>query len=315
MPPHHPSRRDAIRIGLGAAGLAAFAGRIPLGALASESPLVTRPIPSTGERIPVVGIGTARNYETATGEEGATLREVLRRFAAAGGKVIDTAPAYGNAEPVVGELAAGLGVRRKLFLATKVSSRSGSAADAAAQMEASLRRLRTDRVDLMQVWNLSSPDALLPLLFEWKRRGRIRYVGVTTSFAPQHEALTALMRAHPLDFIQVDYAIDNREAADRILPLAADRGQAVLVNLPFGRTRVFERVRGRPLPDWAKEIDASSWAQLFLKYLVSHPSVTCVIPGTATVPYLEDNIAAARGRLPDAAMRKRIEAYFDGLPG
>jgi aryl-alcohol dehydrogenase-like predicted oxidoreductase len=283
----------------------------------TQSPLMTRPIPSSGERLPVVGIGTARGYDMATDAERAALREVLRRFAEVGGKVIDTAPAYGDAEQSVGELTAELKIRPKLFLATKVSARgagSDAAVAAARQMEDSMRRLRTDRIDLMQLWNLSSPDALLPLLFEWKQRGRVRYVGITTSFDPQHEQMTQIMRARPLDFVQVDYAVDDRAAADRILPLAADRGQAVLVNVPFGRGRLFERVRSRPLPDWAKEIGVTSWAQLFLKYVVGHPSVTCVIPGTAKPEYLADNMSAAYGPMPDAAMRKRIEAYVDALP-
>jgi aryl-alcohol dehydrogenase-like predicted oxidoreductase len=317
---HDLSRRAAVRIGL-AAGLSAVVDRVPLFAFdraGAQSPLVTRPIPSSGERIPVVGIGTARGYDMATDAERAALREVLRRFAEVGGKVIDTAPAYGDAERSVGELTAELKIRPKLFLATKVATRGGggdsAAADAARQMEESMRRLRTDRIDLMQLWNLSSPDALLPLLFEWKKRGRLRYVGITTSFEPQHEQMTQIMRARPLDFVQVDYAVDNRAAADRILPLAADRGQAVLVNVPFGRGRLFERVRSRPLPDWAKEIGVTSWAQLFLKYVVGHPSVTCVIPGTAKPEYLTDNVSAARGPMPDAALRKRIEAYFDALP-
>ncbi|HET7456824.1 MAG TPA: aldo/keto reductase [Gemmatimonadaceae bacterium] len=318
---HELSRRDAIRVGLGA-GLAVALDRLPAPTLplarerqAASPTLVTRAIPSSGERIPVVGLGTARGWDLPNDAERAARREVLRRFADVGGKVVDTAPAYGDAEQSVGELVADLAIRPKLFLATKVSARGGdAAASAAAQMESSMRRLRTSRVDLMQIWNLSSPDVLLPLLFEWKRRGRIRYVGITTSFQPQHEEMTRLMRAHPLDFVQVDYAIDNRAAADRILPLAADRGQAVLVNLPFGRTRVFDRVRGRALPDWAKEIGATSWAQLFLEYVVGHPAVTCAIPGTTSPDHVVDNLGAARGSLPDAAMRKRIETYFDALP-
>jgi aryl-alcohol dehydrogenase-like predicted oxidoreductase len=320
MPDDSPlARRDALRVAV-AAGLAVSVDHLLPASLARASqstPLLTRAIPSSGERLPVVGIGTARRYEAVTtAAEKAPLREVLRQFAAMGGKVIDTAPAYGTAEQVVGELTEELQLRPKLWLATKVSARGGgdAAATAAAQMEESMRRLRTTRIDLMQLWNLSSPDALLPLLVEWKKRGRIRYVGATTSFESQHDALAQLMRTAPLDFVQVDYAIDNRAAAARILPLAADRGQAVLVNVPFGRGRLFERVRGTPLPAWAKEIDVASWAQLFLKYVVSHPSVTCVIPGTAKVEYLVDNMAAARGAMPDAAMRKRIESYFDALP-
>jgi len=180
-------------------------------------------------------------------------------------------------------------------------------------MEESLRRLHTDRIDLMQIWNLSSPDLLLPLLDEWKAAKKIRYTGITTSNDRQYAQLETLMQAHKFDFIQVDLAIDNRGAQDRLLPLAAERGMGVLINLPFGRTRVFQKVLGKPLPDWAKEIDCTSWAQLFLKYIVGHPAVTCVIPGTEKVEFVVDNLGAARGRLPDVAMRKQIETYFDAL--
>ncbi|HEY4658076.1 MAG TPA: aldo/keto reductase, partial [Gemmatimonadaceae bacterium] len=189
----------------------------------------------------------------------------------------------------------------------------GTREDAIAQMEESLRRLHTDRIDLMQIWNLSSPDLLLPLLDEWKAAKKIRYTGITTSNDRQYAQLETLMQAHKFDFIQVDLAIDNRGAQDRLLPLAAERGMGVLINLPFGRTRVFQKVLGKPLPDWAKEIDCTSWAQLFLKYIVGHPAVTCVIPGTEKVEFVVDNLGAARGRLPDVAMRKQIETYFDAL--
>jgi aryl-alcohol dehydrogenase-like predicted oxidoreductase len=165
----------------------------------------------------------------------------------------------------------------------------------------------------MQIWNVSNPDVIVPVLNEWKAAKRIRYTGITSSSKNDYPRLEAAMKAHKLDFVQVDYAIDNRSAQDRIIPLAAERGMGVLVNLPFGRSRVFQRVLGKPLPDWAAEIDATSWAQVFLKYLASNPAVTCVIPGTETIPYATDNNNAARGRLPDPAMRKRIEAYFDAL--
>lgn len=315
------SRRDALKLGLGAGALLTLGCRptgVETGAapvrMAGDSSLILRPIPSSGERLPVVGIGTARRYESASTEaELAPLRETLRKFPELGGKVIDTAPGYGNAEVLVGTLLAELGNRSRYFVATKVSARNGDVAAAAQQMEESMKRLRIDRIDLMQIWNVSSPDQLFPLLQEWKAAKRIRYTGITTSSDRQYEQLEALMKKYPFDFVQVDYAIDNRGAAERILPLAADRGQGVLINLPFGRTRVFQKVQGRPLPDWAKEIDATSWAQIFLKYIVSHPSVTVVIPGTAKPEYAVDNAGAAHGRLPDAASRKRIESYFDAI--
>lgn len=264
--------------------------------------------------IPIIGIGTARRYDVATkAEELAPLRDVLRRFPEMGGRLVDTAPSYGNAETVVGNLVCEIGNRDRLFLATKVAARSGNRGASAAQMEESMRRLHTDRIDLMQIHNLANVSETVPLLREWKAAGRIRHFGVTTSSERQYEDFEAAMKAHSFDAIQINYSIESREAAERILPLAADRGMAVLVNLPFGRTSVFRNVEGKALPAWAAEIDCTTWAQVFLKYIVSHPSVTCAIPGTAKVEYLVDNLGAARGRLPDAAMRKRIEAYYDAL--
>ncbi|HTE46435.1 MAG TPA: aldo/keto reductase [Gemmatimonadaceae bacterium] len=314
------SRRDAVKLGLGAGAALTLGGS---SALALEgfavsyqaARLIERAIPSTGEKLPVVGIGTAINYQTAsTPEEIAPLKEVLKQFPTLGGKLIDSAPSYGNAEVVVGTALAELKTRDKYFVATKVSVRGGGdRAAAAAQMEASMRRLQTDHIDLMQIWNVSNPELLAPLLDEWKTAKRIRYTGITSSSKGQYPQLEATMRAHKYDFVQIDLAIDNRSSQERILPLAAERGMGVLINLPFGRTSVFKKVAGKPVPDWAKDIDATSFAQIFLKYIVSNPAVTAVIPGTATIPFLADNMAAAHGRLPDAAMRKRIEAWFDAL--
>lgn len=312
------SRRDALKLGLSAGVLL---GLRPVEALALPSPwgaaplpLIERAIPSSGEKIPVVGIGTARSYEAPSPAELPVLKEVLREFPELGGKLLDTAPAYGRAEDVVGDALAELKNRDRYFLATKVSigrGGGGDAAAAAAQMEQSLKRLKTNRIDLMQIWNVSNPGVIVPVLDEWKAAKKIRYTGITSSSKQQYDQLEDAMKKHKLDFVQVDLAIDNRSAQVRILPTAADRGMGVLVNLPFGRTRVFQKVLNKPLPDWAKEIDATSWAQIFLKYIVSNPAVTAVIPGTATKEFLVDNNLASRGRLPDAAMRKRIEAYFD----
>jgi aryl-alcohol dehydrogenase-like predicted oxidoreductase len=309
------TRRDAIKLGVGA-GLALTLEGFPAVALGlpQGAPLVERAIPSTGEKLPVVGIGTARNYENpASAEALSPLRDVLREFPQRGGRVLDTAPSYGRAESVVGDLLQELRNRDKYFLATKVSTRGGDRAAAIAQMEESLRRLRTEHIDLMQIWNVSSPDVLLPILEEWKAAKRIRYTGVTTSSARQYDQLESVMKKAKLDFIQVDLSIDNRGSQERLLPLAAERGMAVLINLPFGRSRVFAKVQGKPLPDWTRELDVASWAQLFLKYILGNPAVTVVIPGTEKLEYLVDNLGAARGRLPDAAMRKRIEAYYDAL--
>jgi aryl-alcohol dehydrogenase-like predicted oxidoreductase len=309
------TRRDALKLGV-SAGLTLALDGLPAVALTAPqaTPLIERAIPSTGEKLPIVGVGTARNYENpATADALAPLREVLREFPQRGGRVLDTAPSYGRAESVVGDLLQELGNRNRYFLATKVSARGGDRAGAIAQMEESLRRLRTDHIDLMQIWNVSSPDLLLPILDEWKAAKRIRYTGVTTSSARQYDQLESLMKKAKLDFIQADLSIDNRGSQDRLLPLAGDRGMAVLINLPFGRSRVFAKVQGKPLPDWAHELDVTSWAQLFLKYILGNPAVTVVIPGTEKLDYLVDNLGAARGRLPDAAMRKRIEAYYDAL--
>jgi diketogulonate reductase-like aldo/keto reductase len=222
--------------------------------------------------------------------------------------------AAGYGEPTVGKLVSELGNRGRLFFATKVNVGSNTGKEAGiAQIERSFKRLRTDVIDLIAVHNLVDTDAQLGTLRDLKRAGRIRYVGVTTSTPRQFDALEALMKVQALDFIQVDYAIDSRGAADRILPLALDRGMATMINLPFGHGKAFAKVQSKPLPDWAAEFDCRSWAQFFLKYLISHPAVTCPIPGTTQVKHLRDNLEAAHGRLPDAAMRTRMESYMDAL--
>lgn len=274
--------------------------------------MIQRKIPSTGESLPVIGIGTARRYEAVTTEaERAPLREVLRRFAEMGGKVIDTAPSYGTAESVVGDLVAELKIRESLFVATKLGTHGRESG--IEQLEQSFKRLRTSTIDLIAVHNLQDTQAQLGTLRQWKQAGRIRHIGITTSFERQHPDFERVMKAERLDFIQVDYALDNRKADQRILPLAADRGMGVMVNLPFGRGRLFQAVQGRTLPPWAEEFDCTSWAQFFLKYIVAHPAVTCAVPGTAKAEYLVDNLGAARGRLPNAEMRGRMERLIDNV--
>lgn len=303
------SRRELLKAGIGV-GASIFLPSASLPAQATS--LIQRKIPSTGESLPIIGIGTARRYEAVTTEaERAPLREVLRQFKEMGGRVIDTAPSYGTAEMVVGELVAELKIRESLFIATKLGVRGGDAG--IEQLEQSFKRLRTPTIDLIAVHNLQDTQTQLRTLRQWKQAGRIRYVGITTSFERQHSEFEQTMRAEALDFIQVDYALDNRKTGQRILPLAADRGMGVMINLPFGRGRLFTAVQGKSLPPWASEFDCSSWAQFFLKYIVSHPAVTCAMPGTAKVEYLVDNLGAARGRLPDAAMRRRMESFIDGL--
>lgn len=300
---------DRRRLLAGGLTLGASAALAPFAALATDlrSGLATRPIPSSGERLPVIGIGTARRFDVDESEAArAPLREVLRELPRLGGRVVDTAPSYGRAETVIGDLMAELGNRDELFLATKVGAGRGGAAAGIAEMEGSLRRLRTGRFDLLMVHNLAGIDDMLPVLREWKAAGRIRYLGMSTSFDSQYADFAAVMAREALDFVQVDYAVDNRNAEDRILPLAAERGMAVLTNLPFGRGRVLQAFGQRPLPDWAKELGIASWAQFALKFVVSHPAVTVAIPGTARPQYLVDNLAAGRGPMPDAATRQRM---------
>jgi aryl-alcohol dehydrogenase-like predicted oxidoreductase len=303
------SRRDALKIGV-SIGLAMTLDRLDAFAASSQhATLIEKAIPSSGEKIPVVGMGTARYFDAVTPE----LREVIKRFPELGGKVIDMAPSYSNAESVVGDIITELNARPRYFLATKVTGPGSDRESGLRQLEQSLQRLHTDKIDLMQIHNLIGVDQRLPLIREWKQAGRFRYIGATTSFSRQYEAFEKLMREQTLDFIQIDYSIDDRAVEQRLLPLAAERGMAVLVNSPFRRGRTLARVEGKPLPSWTAELEVTTWAQLFLKYLASHPAVTCVIPGTERVQFLVDNMVATHGRLPDAAMRKRIEQYYDGL--
>jgi aryl-alcohol dehydrogenase-like predicted oxidoreductase len=285
----------------------------PTELFAQSGPLIQKKIPSSGEAIPIIGIGTARRYEEITNDaEKIPLRETIRQFQALGGKVIDSSPSYGTAEAVVGELVEGLKIRDSLFLAAKVSLRNVGREEGIKQIEESFKKYRTNRLDLIAVHNLRDTDTQLRTLRELKQAGRIRYVGITTSFDNQYGEFEQTMKKETLDFIQVDYALDNRDAGERIIPLAGDRGMAVMINLPFGRGRLFNAVQGKKLPEWAGEFDCHSWAQFFLKYIVSHPAVTCAVPGMAQPKYVIDNLGAARGRLPDAAMRRRMEQFIDG---
>ncbi|MBI2462039.1 MAG: aldo/keto reductase [Candidatus Rokubacteria bacterium] len=286
-----------------AAGLAGSRGARARAAAA----LLQRPVPSTGETIPAVGLGTWRTFDVdAAPAEREPLREVLRRFAALGGRVVDSSPMYGAAEAVVGDLATDLGLHPSLFLATKVWTTGREAG--VAQMERSLQRLRTRRLDLMQVHNLVDWQTHLRTLREWKQDGRIRYLGVTHYTAGAYGELERVMRSEPLDFVQLNYSLGEREAERRLLPLARDRGIAVLVNRPFAAGGLFGRVRGQPLPPWAADFDCESWAQFFLKWILAHPAVTCVIPATSRPEHLTDNMRAGQGALPDAATRERMVA-------
>ena len=307
---------------LGTAACAARSGQTA----SAASALHTRPMPGANEPVPVIGIGTARRYQGASTEEQlAPLRAAISRFVELGGRLIDTAPSYGDAEQVIGRLVEELGVRDRLFLATKVAGANG--AEGEAQIQQSFRNLRTGVIDLIALHNQQDVAGKLAILRDLKTQGRVRSIGASISsragFGPtsaaiasqpeQYAGFEALMRREPLDVIQVDYAIDNRGAGERILPLAQEQGLAVMVNLPFGRGRLFQATQGRPLPDWASEIGAASWAQLFLKYIVSHPARPIAIPGMAQARYIEDNMGATRGPMPDAAMRRRMEQYIDAL--
>lgn len=307
------TRRRALQLGaLAGAGIAL--GRNAWAAESPQLPLIAKAIPASGEKISVVGLGT-NAYGVSSAADLAARREVLRRMPELGSTVVDTAPSYGRSEEVIGELVEGLGNRNKLFFATKVTAAGDDIAIGKRMLEDSFRRLRTDHIELIEVHNLNGIDVLMPVLAEMKAAKRIKYTGVTTSRDNQHGALVEAMRKYQPDFIQVNYSLDDRESAAQILPLAQELKIAVLVNVPFGGRRgsLFSRVANTPLPAWAADIDVASWGQFFLKYVVSHPAVTCAIPGTTKVSHLEDNQRAARGRLPDAAMRKRMEAFWDDL--
>jgi len=279
----------------------------------AEAALMTRPIPHSGEPLPIVGIGTAVvfNFENDPAAY-AERRQVIQTLVAGGGKLIDTAAAYGRAEDRLGELIADLGVRDRLFLATKFRY-SEDRAGATASLQSSLTHLKTNRIDLMQAWNVGDPNYDFGLLREWKQQGLVRYVGLTTSSLRQYDACAKVIAREKPDFFQVNYSLGDREAEKVLLPTARDAGAAVLTALPFGRNSLFRKAGGRPLPDFAKEFGATTWAQFFLKFLLSHPAITAVIPGTDKPEYMRDNLQAGRGPLPDAAMRERMVQYWDSL--
>ena len=303
---HQSNRRRVLRVLAAAAGLAAVGS----GGRSEGQPrpaMRTRTIAAGGEEVPVIGLGTWQTFDVG---HGAAAREplaaVLRAFVDSGGRVIDSSPMYGSSEEVVGDLAAALGVLPQLFVATKVWT-TGKAAGIR-QMEESMRKLRTARIDLMQVHNLVDAANHLETLTAWKREGRIRYLGVTHYTAGGQLDLARLVERTPVDAIQINYSVGEREAERRLLPLARDRGVAVIVNRPFAGGDLFRRLRSRPLPSWAAEIECASWAQVLLKWVVAHEAITCAIPATSQADHVRDNMAAGLGRLPDEAMRKRIAA-------
>jgi diketogulonate reductase-like aldo/keto reductase len=297
--PRKLSRRELLRLAL-SAGTLAFNG-ITMAA----TTMLRRPIPRTAESLPVIGLGTWQTFDVGSSESArAPLRDVLRELVRGGGNVVDSSPMYGQSEIVVGDLAAELNLHKELFLATKVWT-SGREAGIR-QMEQSFQHLRTKRMDLMQVHNLVDWRTHLVTLRQWKEQGKVRYIGVTHYTASAYDELAQVLKSEELDFVQINYSIIEREAERRILPLAEERRIAVLVNRPFAQSGLFRKVRGKSLPAWAKEIGCASWAQFFLKFVVSHPTVTCAIPGTGNVQHLIDNMQAGMPPLPDQATRERM---------
>ena len=316
------SRRSVLKRGLGAAA-AILLPPIPACAAATQRGLIRKPIPSTGEQLPVIGLGSAGTFNLRPESPGwADAREVIRLFRELGGTVIDTAPTYQRSELFIGETIQDLKIGDGLFLATKVNVGDAGKAAAAQQMENSLRVFGRKTVDLIQVWNLGGSIRTLSsatladhldVLREWKKAGRIRYLGITTSRDPQYADTEAAMKTYPLDFVQLDYSIGDRVPEERLLPLAREKGIAVLTNRPFTTGNLFGRVAGKQVPAWAAEFDCTTWAQFFLKFVVSHPAVTCAIPATGDPKHLRDNMGACVGRLPNEATRKRMADLFATL--
>ncbi len=303
-----PTRRAMLQAlaGVPALALVTSANAITAGGL------IERAIPSTGERLPAIGVGTWQTFDV--GPDAAArraLKEVLVAFAKAGGRVVDSSPMYGSSESVTGDLVAELGLAPNLFFATKVWTSGRD--EGIRQMETSFSRLRVQRMDLMQVHNLVDTAVHTKTLQDWKARGRIRYLGITHYTSSAYAEVERWLRTGNYDFLQINYSLGERESAERLLPLAQEKKVAVIANRPFGEGALFSRVRGKALPGWAGEIGAATWAQFFLKWIISHPAITCAIPGTGKPGHMLDNLAAGTGALPDAAMRAKMSAYFDAL--
>ena len=271
--------------------------------------MLTKPIPRTGEHIPVIGLGTWQTFDVGGDAAArAPLREVLKLL---NGNVVDSSPMYGSSESVAGDLIAELGLRPTLFIATKVWTQGRD--EGIRQMETSFKRLRVQQMDLMQVHNLVDVSTHALTLRKWKEEKRVRYIGITHYTSSAYGAVERELKANPWDFLQINYSLGEREAEKRILPLAREKKVSVIINRPFAEGSLFPRVKGKPLPEWAKEYGIASWAQYFLKWIVSHPAVTCAIPGTGRPDHMKDNLAAAQGRMPDEQGRKRMAEYLDGL--
>jgi aryl-alcohol dehydrogenase-like predicted oxidoreductase len=304
------TRRDSLKIAAVTGAALLLPGRFAVAAAGAK--LNTRPIPRSGEALPVIGIGTSQVFDIGSDPaERAPRRQVLDAMIAGGATVVDTAPSYARAEAVVGELISERPLRDRLFIATKVGVKDRAAQ--LAEMERSLVVLKTPRVDLMQLHNVRDPAQSLGFLREFQQAGRTRYIGVTHWMDSSHDLLAGVIAREKPDFLQINYSLDARNAENRLLPAAKDAGVAVLVNVPFGRNRLFGAVRGRELPGFAQELGATSWAQLFLKFILANDAVTCIIPGTDKPEYLRDNVAAGSGELPTAAQRRQILDYWQSI--
>jgi diketogulonate reductase-like aldo/keto reductase len=303
------TRREATKLIAGTAGGLILPIHASSGQTITVSPVLTRAIPSSGEKLPVIGLGTWNVFDVdLTPESNAQLGDVLSRFVKLGGRVIDSSPMYGQAEQVVGALTRKFGFREKLFLATKVWTHGKKAG--IESMERSMSRLQTKQIDLMQVHNLVDVDTHLATMRDWKTQGRFRYIGITHYNSSGFPEVERMLRTEKLDFLQINYSIMERETESRILPLAQDRQVAVLINRPFGGGDLFGQVRSKPLPEWASEFECESWAQFFLKWIIAHPAVTCAIPATNNARHLEDNMHAGIGKLPDDKMRGRMAEFL-----
>jgi diketogulonate reductase-like aldo/keto reductase len=301
------SRRDILRLFGGLSAAFAF------GSSPGQTPkIMTRKIPSTGEELPAVGLGTWQVFDAGNDASArAPLREVIAGFAKAGGKLIDSSPMYGSAESVAGDLVAELGLREKLFIATKVWTRGRE--DGIQQMETSFRRLKVKQMDLMQIHNLLDAGIHTKTINDMKAKGRVRYTGITHYTSSAYADVESWLKKERYDFLQINYSLAERDAEKRILGICNDKNIAIIANRPFAEGAMFKRVRAKPLPPWAGEIGVASWAQYFLKWIVGHPAITCVIPGTGNPAHIADNVAAGFGTLPDEKMRKQMAGYFDSL--
>ena len=302
-----PSRRATLR------ALGGIAAALAVTRTRSQPPaLAARTIPATGEELPVIGLGTWQVFDVGNdAARRAALRQTLEAFAGGGGRVVDSSAMYGTSEAVLGDLAAELGLHKKLFIATKVWT-SGRE-EGIRQMELSFSRLRVKRIDLMQVHNLVDAGTHTRTLADWKQKGRVRYLGITHYVSSAYAEVERLLKTRQYDFLQINYSLGEPAAAQRLLPVAAERGTAVIANRPFVEGAMFRRVRGKALPEWAKDIGVKSWAQYFLKWILGHPAVTCTIPGTGRPEHMQDNLAAGVGPFPDPATRKRMAEHFDSL--